>query len=36
MNEYKDQCLELLKELPQNSINEALQELCHYVTVRTK
>lgn len=36
MNEYRDKSLNILKLLPQNTINEALQELCHYVTLRSK
>jgi geranylgeranyl pyrophosphate synthase len=36
MNEYRDKSLDILKLLPQNTINEALQELCHYVTLRSK
>lgn len=35
MNDYKIKCLDILQQLPQNKINEALQELCHYVTQRT-
>lgn len=36
MNEYRDNAIQLLKQLPQNDANEALYKLCYFVTERKK
>ncbi len=36
MEEYRDQAIALLKNLPQNEANQALEKLCYYVTDRRK
>lgn len=36
MNQYRDVAIDLLKQLPQNTANEALFKLCHYITERKK
>ncbi len=36
MNEYRDNAINILKQLPQNAANEALFKLCYFVTERQK